>query len=83
MSPGLVERARMYVNHFLFRRSIPVPVELGNPREDSATVDLRTLDELRPGRNQGIDVICSGILNGTPFVLDELPAGDRADLTRR
>jgi capsular polysaccharide biosynthesis protein len=82
MSSELVERARLYADHFLFRRSIPVPVELGDPREDSATVDLRTLDELRPGKNKAIDVICSGILYGTPFVWDGLPAGEHADLSR-
>jgi hypothetical protein len=84
LSPPLVERARVYAHHFFFRRTIPIPVELGDdPMADSAVVDLSTLDELRPGRNPAVDVICSGILHGTPFVLDELPAGDRADLSRR
>jgi hypothetical protein len=84
MSPRLVERARLYAHHFFFRRSIPIPLELGDkPKEDSPTVDLSALDELRPGRNPAIDVICSGILNGSSFVFDELPAGDHSELSRR
>jgi capsular polysaccharide biosynthesis protein len=76
MSPRLVERARLYAHHFFFRRLIPFPVDIGtNPREDSVTLDLETIDELLPGRNPAIDVICSGILNGTPFVFDEGLAG--------
>jgi hypothetical protein len=63
-----VERARLYAHHFFFRRSIPVPLELGNSGEDSAIVTLNTLDELRPGKDPAIDVICTGILEGTHFV---------------
>ena len=68
LSPALVERARLYAHHFFFRRSIPVPLELGDQGKDSATVALNTLDELRPGKDPAIDVICSGILEGTHFV---------------
>lgn len=68
LSPALVDRARLYANHFFFRRMIPVPLELGGQGEDSATVTLHTLDELRPGKDPAIDVICSGILEGAHFV---------------
>jgi len=49
LSPALVERARLYAHHFFFRRSIPVPLELGDPARDTANVALSSLDELRPG----------------------------------
>jgi hypothetical protein len=32
---------------------------------------LDGLDQLLPGQSQGLDTICSGILDGTPFVLRE------------
>jgi hypothetical protein len=70
LSPALVDRARLYAHHFFFRRSIPVPLEMGDPTTDSATVALSTLDALRPGADPAIDVICSGILEGTHFVYD-------------
>jgi hypothetical protein len=80
MSPDLVERARRYAYHFFFRRSIPFPIELGSdPMTDAPTPRLATLDDLRPGRDPAVDVICSGILEGTPFVFDEPPAVDIAD----
>jgi hypothetical protein len=31
-------------------------------------VDIQSLDELRPGQSNGLDVICDGILSGSPFV---------------
>lgn len=82
LSPRVVERAQVYAHHFFFRRSIPVPVDLGDmPMGASEYVGLGNLDELQPGRNRAIDVICSGILTGTPFVFDEVLVGDHSELT--
>ena len=32
---------------------------------------LDTIEQLLPGATPGLDVICDGILNGTPFTFDE------------
>jgi hypothetical protein len=31
-------------------------------------MSLDTIEELLPGRHPGLDVICDGILNGSPFI---------------
>ncbi|MCZ7589026.1 MAG: hypothetical protein M5U27_09280 [Gaiella sp.] len=65
-----VRRARMYAYHFFFRRMIPLPfmrhVEGNQPAPFSVEID--GLGDLLPGRHEGLDVICDGILEGTPFV---------------
>jgi len=64
-----VRRARMYAYHFFFRRMIPLPFvrqEEGKPPPFS--VEIAGLRDLLPGRHEGLDVICDGILNGSPFV---------------
>jgi hypothetical protein len=68
--PDTVTRARKYAYHFFFRRMIPVrcmtPVSGWPPYR--ITVD--GLEDLLPGRDPGLDVICDGILNGSPFVFE-------------
>jgi hypothetical protein len=63
-----MRRARKYAYHFFFRRMIPigcmVPVEGWPPYE----IGISRLQDLFPGVDSGLDVICDGILNGTPFV---------------
>lgn len=68
MSPEQVLRARKYAYHFFFRRMIPIdfmqPAKSGAPYR----IQLRHVDELRPGRSKGLDVICDGILRGSDFI---------------
>ena len=64
-----VERATRYAYHFFFRRMIELPFIV--PTEKGQYVlDLADPDTLRPGHYQGLDVICNGILDGEPFVVD-------------
>jgi hypothetical protein len=67
-----VARARRYAYHFFFRRMIPVRTIVPNTglaaRQAKYRIDVKSLDDLRPGRDEGLDVICSGILAGSPFV---------------
>lgn len=61
-------RARQYAYHYFFRRSIPLEsldAEAGEP-----TLRVESLDDLRPGRDPGLDVVCRGILDGAPFEHD-------------
>lgn len=61
-------RARKYAYHFFFRRMIPLklmqPVEGKPPYK----INISKLDELLPGVDPGLDLICDGILSGSPFV---------------
>ena len=62
-------RAARYAFHFFFRRTIPL--EFLTVRKDAwppFKLEIETLDALRAGRSLGLDVICDGILIGTPFI---------------
>jgi hypothetical protein len=62
--------AQKYAYHFFFRRMIPLrstkPVP--PPSWMMYTIAARGLDDLRPGRDPGLDLICDGILKQTEFV---------------
>ena len=64
-----VRRARMYAYHFFFRRMLPLPFLVPSKSKCRRTTSASTsLEELMPGHYPGLDVICDGILNGTPFI---------------
>jgi hypothetical protein len=68
LAPATVERARRYAYHFFFRRMIPlrsIRLTGGWPPFQVAIPDAGAL---RPGADPGLDVICDGILHGTPFI---------------
>jgi hypothetical protein len=70
LSGTLIERARKYAFHFFFRRMIPLgPLNAvaGWPPFEVAVGDI---DDLAPGRHRGLDVVCNGVLHGTPFVYE-------------
>jgi hypothetical protein len=66
------ERAIKYAYYFYFRRMIDLPITTLSSGEGGVhrLLNISNIDELGPGKNKGIDVICDGILNGSPFVLD-------------
>ena len=68
MDDEAVRRARKYAFHFFFRRMIPLPMMVAAEGKSPFRVDIQSLDELRPGRSKGLDVICEGIIGGSPFV---------------
>jgi hypothetical protein len=63
-----VRRARIYAYHYFFRRM--VPVQAFDPASSTGpfTVSVTSLADLLPGRDPGLDVLCDGIMNGSPFV---------------
>jgi hypothetical protein len=64
-------RARKYAYHFFFRRMIPIDsLEMRGPRRSFPPYRARVarLDDLRPGRSPGLDIVCDGILTGADFV---------------
>lgn len=66
-------RARQYAYHFFFRRMIPLGFIEPRAGYPVYTLKLNDLGPLRAGQHSGLDVICDGILHGTPFVYDEEP----------
>jgi hypothetical protein len=68
MSPEQVTRARKYAYHFFFRRMVPIPSIIPTKSVPPYKVALDSLEELLPGRQPGLDVICDGILEGSPFI---------------
>ena len=68
LDAATVTRARRYAFHYFFRRMIP----LSSLESDRAELVLgvQSLDDLMPGRDPGLDVICKGILDGDEFLLD-------------
>lgn len=66
-----IDRARRYAYHFFFRRMIPLegiaPASGVIARQVKYRVGVETIDELKPGHDPGLDVICEGILTGKPF----------------
>ncbi len=78
MDSETVERAIRYAYHFFFRRAIPVK----NLRNSSSglrgvpyEINVTSLSELLPGKDPGLDVICEGILNNSPFIFQPESAG--------
>jgi hypothetical protein len=64
-----VRRARMYAYHYFFRRMIPLEVVKPEPQGawSSYGLNLSNLDQLGPGGDKGMEVICAGILEGGAF----------------
>ena len=62
-------RALRYAYHFFFRRMVPLPFIV--PAEGKIyALRLDALGDLAEGRHPGLDVVCNGILDGSPFVYE-------------
>jgi len=67
MEPALRERALAYAYHFFFRRMIPLAMVESSANSRLFSISALTRDTLDAGRDPGLDVVCKGILDGTPF----------------
>lgn len=69
LDPATVERARKYAYHFFFRRMIPLQ-HCVEQIEGFPLYRVRSapLASLMPGHDEGLDVICDGVLTGSPFI---------------
>jgi hypothetical protein len=65
-----MQRAKKYAYHFFFRRMIPLGVvePVPPPSWSPYAVNVSRLDDLAPGHDVGLDVICDGILHGREFI---------------
>jgi hypothetical protein len=67
MAESQRKRALRYAYHLFFRRMIPLPFIEARER-GRLSLHLDTIDDLAPGRWPGLDIICDGILAGSPFI---------------
>ena len=73
LTPSTTTRARKYAYHFFFRRMIPLEFTTQAQNASEYKLQQFSLDDLMPGKSQGLDVICQGILSGSEFIYpDEL-----------
>ncbi len=70
LSEKQITLARKYAYHFFFRRMIRVQALKSMNRFAPYKVNVRSLEQLIPGADPGLDVICDGILKGAPFVYE-------------
>jgi hypothetical protein len=68
LDDATVERARRYAYHYFFRRMIPITSFAAGALRP--TVGISSPEELRPGRDPGLDRVLEGILEGAPFTYD-------------
>jgi capsule polysaccharide export protein KpsC/LpsZ len=81
LSSRQLARARLYAYHFFFRRMIPLSFIDPKAGYPIYRLKLERLQDLLPGRSDGLDTICDGILQGRPFVMnagEKLPELARA-----
>lgn len=63
-----IDRGKKYAYHFFFRRMIPLPfIEQENEGQFKITDENFHIS----GKYPGLDIICNGIINGTPFIYSE------------
>lgn len=67
LDPAQKKRALKYAFHFFSRRMIPLPF-ISPEDYFGFSLGIERLDQLLPGNFKGLDVICEGILNATPFI---------------
>ena len=71
MSKEDTTRALKYAYHFFLRRMIPLPFIDFDPSSGIYSSNIQSSTELKHGKFPGLDVICDGILHGSPFEFDE------------
>jgi len=70
LDPETQDLALRYANHFFFGRMLELPFVEPAPGSRRFRVAIDGAADLAPGRWQGLDTICRGILENAPFVWD-------------
>ena len=68
LAEATTRRARMYAYHFFLRRMIPWSFMEPTGSYPPFRLGASSLDDLMPGRDLGLDVVCDGILEGSEFI---------------
>jgi hypothetical protein len=66
LSQDQIDLARRYAHNFLIERQIPFEFVSGN----GSRLEFDSFDDLVPGRNAALDMICERITGGGEFILD-------------
>lgn len=61
-------RALKYAYHFFYRRMIPLDFMEPTGAWPPYRPAIGSLEQLMPGAAPGLDIICDGIMNGSPFI---------------
>lgn len=64
-----IRLARHYAHYLFFRRMIPLGFAEKRHRLTPVAYNVETLQSLLPGKDAGLDCLCNGIMNLTPFVM--------------
>lgn len=68
LSKDKVDRGLKYAFHFFFRRMIPIKCFESSNAWPPYKLDINALEDLMPGKDEGLDLICNGIIDGSPFI---------------
>lgn len=68
LDPDQIRLARQYAHYLFFRRMIPLSFAEKRDHLTPVAYRIDTLASLMPGADEGLDCICDGIINLTPFV---------------
>ncbi len=68
MTANNIKRARKYAFHFFFRRMIPISSVVISKGWPPYHLAVNSLEELMPGKDNGLDIICEGILSNKDFI---------------
>lgn len=69
LAPEVVERARRYAYHYFFRRMITLS-SLDPAGGYPPALQIKSVGDLLPGHDRGLDIICEGILTGKEFIYE-------------
>jgi hypothetical protein len=76
LDAATTRRARKYAYHFFFCRMIPLEFFEQTGKQPPYRLAVRCFQALKPNNSTGLDIICDGILKGSPFIY---PAEREAD----
>ncbi|MDR3491489.1 MAG: capsule biosynthesis protein [Gammaproteobacteria bacterium] len=68
LSDEKIQRARKYAYHAFYRKMIPLTFFEETKDWLLFKSKIKKLDELMPNVHKGLDIICDGLMNGTPFI---------------
>jgi hypothetical protein len=68
LSKDEIKLARKYAFHFFFRRMIPLNVMSPVPGWTMFKLNVERAEDLGPGLDPGLDIICDGIIDNRPFI---------------
>lgn len=68
MTKEQIVKARKYAYHFFFRRMIPIEFMRPTGGIPPYKINIKSLEDLMPKQDKGLDTICDGIMNKSDFI---------------